>query len=102
MVNINRINSNPRYSGFTYLEEPVMFDDYFKGRDYEVVQVHDINPISEIYKDPIGFAGKFKWVKNVLTPLDYDSYTAHMPIYGYHTFKDREGKLCLDILTDKW
>ena len=99
---LSYIKSLDRYFDFTYLDKAVFFDEYFKDKNYSVVQVHDINPISDVYIEPIGFAGKFKWVKNVLTPLDYDSYTAHMPIYGYHTFKDEEGKLCLDILTDRW
>jgi len=105
MVNTDRLNyikSLNRYFDFTYLDEAVFFDEYFKDKNYSVVQVHDIRPISEYHKDPIGFVGHFKWVKNVLTPLDGDSYEAHMPIYGYHTFKDFEGTLCLDILTDKW
>ena len=102
MANINRIKNNPRYSGFTYLEEPVIFDDYFKGKDYGVVQVHDINPISEIYKDPIGFAGSFEWKSNTLTPLDYDSYTPKMRIWGFNEFTNTDGEKCIDVLTDNW
>lgn len=102
MVNINRIKNNPRYSGFTYFEEPVMFDDYFKGKDYDVVQVHDINPISDIYPDPIGFVGQFKWKSNIITPLDGDSYTDEMPIYGFEEFTSDDGRKGIDILTDKW
>ena len=105
MVNSDRlsyIKSLNRYFDFTYLDEVVFFDEYFKDKNYSVVQVHDIRPCTEKYIEPIGFVGHFKWVKNVLTPLDGDSYEAHMPIYGYHKFKDNEGKMCLDILTDEW
>ena len=105
MVNSDRISyikSLNRYFDFTYLDKAVFFDEYFKDKNYSVVQVHDIRPCTEKDIEPIGFAGQFKWVKNVLTPLDGDSYTAHMPIYGYQKFKDEEGKMCLDILTDEW
>lgn len=102
MTDIDKVKNIQRYQDFTYFEEPVMFDDYFKGKDYDVVQVHDINPISETYKDPIGFAGSFEWKSNTIKPLDYDSYTPKMPIWGFNEFKNKDGLECVDILTDRW
>ena len=101
-MDINRIKNNPRYSDFTYFDEPNMFDEYFKDKDYDVVQIHDINPISDKYPDPIGFVGKFEWKSNNITPLDGDSYTSDMLIYGYQEFTSVGNKKGIDILTDKW
>lgn len=101
-MDINRIKNNPRYSDCIYFDEPVMFDEYFRDKDYDVVQVHDINPITEKIPDPVGFVGQFSWKSNTITPLDGDSYTSKMPIYGFEEFTDDEGLDCIDILTDKW
>ena len=101
-MDINRIKNNPRYSDFTYFDEPVMFDEYFKDKNYDVVQVYDISPISDKYPEPIGFAGKFEWKANTITPLDGDSYTSQMPIYGFEEFTSDKGLIGVDILTDKW
>ena len=101
-MDISRIKNNPRYCDFTYFENPIMFDQCFKDKDYDVVQVHDIKPISDIYPDPIGFVGQFKWESNTITSLDGDSYTSEMPIYGFEEFTSEEGWKCVDILTDKW
>lgn len=98
----SRIKKNPRYSRFMYFDEPVIFNVYFKDRDYDLVQIHDINPIGKEYPDPIGFVGQFEWKSNTLTPLDGDSYTAQMPIYGFEEFTSDDGLKCIDILTDRW
>ena len=101
-MDIEKIKANPRYSDFTYLDAPVMFDEFFKDKDYDVVQIQDINPISEIYPDPIGFAGQFEWKSNEITSLDGDSYTKDMPVHGYKEYTSNDGEKCVDILTDKW
>ena len=100
-MDIDRIKNNPRYSDFTYFENPIMFNEYFKDKDYDTVQIIDIRPISDIYPDPIGFVGKFEWKSNTITSLDGDSYTEHMPIYGYHEF-EHDGQACVSVLTDEW
>ena len=100
-ADINRIKNHPRYNKFAFFESPVWFEEYFKDKDYSIVQLYDIRPISEHIPDPIGFVGKFKWKSNKLTPLDGDSYTEHMPIYGYHEF-EHDGQTFVSVLTDEW
>ena len=79
-----------------------MFSEFFKDRDYDMVQIHDIRPISESIPDPIGFVGKFKWKSNTITSLDGDSYTDKMPIWGFEEYTSKDGMKCIDILTDNW
>lgn len=101
-MDINRIKNNPRYSDCIYFDEPIMFDVYFKDKDYDVVHVHDINPINDVHPEPRGFVGQFEWKANTIDSLDGDSYTAQMPIYGFEEFTSDDGLKCIDILTDRW
>lgn len=101
-MDIKRVKKDPRYRGFYYFKEPTIFSEYFKDYDYDIVQVHDINPITEKIPDPVGFVGVFEWKSNTITPLDGDSYTSQMPIWGWHEFTSKDGLRCIDILTDKW
>ena len=96
---IEKLKKSARYSGFKFLDTPVICDEYFKGRNYEIVQLHDMTPIAD--DDIIGFAGVVKWENDKLSPLDGDSYTAKMPVWGFSEFEDN-GKLCLDILVEEW
>ena len=98
----NRVKHNPRYSNFTYLDNPLTFNEFFKDKDYDVVQIHDIRSISEFIPDPIGFVGKFKWKSNTITSLDEDSYTDKMPIWGFEEYTNKDGMKCIDVLTDNW
>lgn len=100
-MDIKRIKNNPRYEDYIFLDEPVWFEEYFNDKDYPIVQIHDINPISSRLPDPIGFVGRFRWKANEIISLDGDSYTSHMLIYGLDEF-EYEGQTCLNILTDRW
>lgn len=101
-MDIERIKAIPRYSDFVYLNEPVEFYRCCEDKDYDVVQIHDINPISNKHPEPIGFCGTFEWKSNILTPLDGDDYTSQMLVYAWHEFTSEDGLKCIDILTDKW
>jgi hypothetical protein len=59
-----------------------------------------MTPISEA-EDIIGFVGAVKWENGKLTPLDGDSYTPHMPVWGFSKFEDND-RSCLDILVKEW
>jgi len=90
-----------RYSMFTFLPDPVPFNELFADRDIPLVQVHSAE---EAGGSIVGFCGVFGWKDNVLTPLDHDSYNPKMPVIGYSHFKpegmDTE---CLDIIVgDDW
>lgn len=101
-MNIDYIKKHSRYSDFIFLDEKVIFNEYFKDKDYAVVQIHDINPICNNCEIPIGYCGSFKWESNDIISLDGDSYEFDMPIYGYKEFINQDNELCLDILTDQW
>lgn len=103
MENLDYIKSKERYEDFTFFDEPVMFNEFFKDSDYDVVQIHDINKLHiKGHEDEIvGFAGSFKWKDNTLFSLDGDSYTEKMKVYGYELF-DYEGEKGLDILVKEW
>ena len=100
-MDIKRIKNNPRYEDYIFFDEPAWFEEYFNDKDYPIVQIHDINPISSRLPDPIGFVGRFRWKANEVISLDGDSYTSHMLIYGLDEF-EYEGQTCLNILTDRW
>lgn len=88
-----------RYKNFKELDPPVPFDEYFKNRNYELVQVHMIDPETKFV---IGFVGQFSWQNNKLTPLDGDYYNSDMKVLKYDYFV-YEGKICLDVLVgDDW
>lgn len=95
-----RLKNNDRYKTFTFFDKPVDFSEFFRDKDYPVVQIHDMTPIAGS-TDIIGFAGVFKWIGNILTPLDGDSYTEHTMIRGYGEF-EKNGEKCLDILAEEW
>ncbi len=93
------INHDDRYRGFCWLHEPQKFKDFFRGNNIDVVQVHTCEPV---YNDKneiiaiVGFCGIFKWHRNILTPLDGDSYSDETLVYGFNFFGDEETRL--DIL----
>ena len=88
-----------RYEGFTVFDVPVKFNEYFAGRDFEVVQLHSI----QTYHNGeciCGFCGQISWKNNILKPLDGDSYSEKMTVYGYEEFSNEEEGIThgLDIL----
>ena len=97
---IKAIKNLERYKDFTFLGHIEDFSEVFKGKDFDIVQVHDTTLISD-GKDIVGFAGAFKWEGNKLTPLDGDSYTSHAQIFGYEEFK-KDGMKGLDVLAEEW
>ena len=92
------IKKDPRYSEFTLLDKPTPFNKLFENKDLYIVQLHSIKEIGESI---IGFVGEFNWENNKITPLDGDSYSQEMPVYGYMYFKYKNRK-CLDILIRVW
>lgn len=85
-----------RYKEFTEMITPTPFNTLFKDKDYNIVQLHSIEPLNDL-SDIIGFVGSISWIKNRLTPLDGDSYYPEMLVYGY---KETGG--ILDILVKDW
>ena len=103
MENIESVLSmakrSDRYRNFTFLDNPVLFDQLFKGKNYSIVQIHDMTPVGE--SDIVGFSGDCRWKNGTLTSLDGDSYTEKMPVWAYSEFETNETK-CLDILVEEW
>ena len=97
------LKDSERYNTFILFQKPEKFCEYFKNKDYYVVQTHS----TEVFKisgkkDIVGFCGQFGWKNNMITPLDGDSYSKTMSVYGYEEFDCDEGK-GLDILVgDEW
>jgi len=92
------LKESERYKGFTLLEKPEPFNKYFADKNYPIVQIHS----AEVFevpdgKDIIGFCGQFAWNNNKIMPLDGDSYSETMLVYGYEEFDCDEGK-GIDIL----
>ena len=98
---LKNIKVDKRYDDFTYLDHPVLFRDLFKNKAYDIVQIHDMSPISGSILSIVGFCGQFKWNNNVIESLDGDSYTSLMPVWGYHEFIHEEN-VCLDVLVSEW
>ena len=103
MIDLNIIRKQDRYKGFIYFKKPVKFDEYFKNQTFDLVQLHDIDiaPCGSF----IGFCGSFSWQNNTIKPLDGDSYTPNMNIFGFREFAydDHDEEMSgLDILTDSW
>ncbi len=99
---IDYLKTIDRYKNFTFFEDPVPFNEFFQGENYSLVQLHDIfNCGSVDQPEIIGFAGIFKWVGDILTSLDGDTYYDDMLVVGYNTFDTDEGT-GLDILVEDW
>ena len=96
----NLVNNNPRYKKFTILDTAVPFKDMYKDTDIPVVQLHSIQSCGG--NDIVGFCGVCSWKNNILFPLDGDSYSDEMLIYGYDWFEDNNNRKCLDILVNEW
>lgn len=94
-MSIENIKNHPRYKRFTFFEVPVAFNEYFKDKDYNLVQVHDISDCT----DPVGYVGDFEWKSNVLKPLDGDTYNEDMTIWGFNVFINKDIQECLDVLS---
>ena len=99
---IDYLKTIDRYKNFTFLEDPVPFNEFFQGENYSLVQLHDIHNCGSVDQPEIvGFAGAFQWVGDILTPLDGDTYYDDMLITGYNKF-DYKGDTGLDILVEEW
>ena len=94
---VENVRNIDRYKKFTYLHESIRFNKCFKNQNFDLVQVHDINPIGDV-GEVLGFVGTFKWENNKIISLDGDSYEPDMKIYGYNKFADKK----VDILVMDW
>lgn len=93
------LKNNERYRDFHIFKNPAKFNEKFAGKDADVVQLHSIQTYGD-NKDICGFCGQCSWKNGVLTPLDGDTYSENMTVYGYKWWNDeKEGiKWGLDIL----
>lgn len=102
------IKHSERYKDFILLDNPISFKDFFKDKDFDVVQIHSgemFDVPGEKEKTIVGFCGMFSWQNNILKPLDGDIYSPSMDIIGYKEFSNEEEKINtgLDILVgDEW
>ena len=97
-MDINKIVKDIGCDGFTCLPEPMWFNELAKDRDFARVELIDITPVFDTVR---GFVGVFEWKSNTIISIDGDSYTSHMPVYGFSEFT-KDGQQCISILTDKW
>lgn len=100
---IKELKKLDRYKKFVFLNKTEKFDVLFDKKDYEFVQVHDINFVNpnNIKVGIIGFSGVFEWKHGEITSLDGDSYYKDMDVYGYREVSV-DGKTVLDILVKEW
>lgn len=97
----NILVNSDRYKDFTLLDKPVKFNELFKDKDIDCVQVHSTQIISYSGgKDIVGFCGQFSWKDNKIKSLDGDNYSPHMTVFGYTWFENKEEgiKIGVDIL----
>ena len=93
------IRKDPRYDGFVLLNEPIPFNQKFKGQNYKRVQIYDTTIIKEDMI--VGFFGAFEWKDGMIIPLDYDTYNEEMDVLGYSWTRERPDSL--DILVgENW
>jgi len=97
-MDLNKVLLLDRYKNFTILDEPVVFCEWQKDNNIDLVQLHSLQDCGG---DIIGFCGIFEWKNNELKPLDGDSYSKYTEVYGYSWFF-RDDKKCLDILVKAW
>ena len=89
------IQRDNRYKNFTLCDPVRNFCDMPEfDKDIKCVQLHSTQLCG---RDIVGFCGSFAYKGRKVIPLDGDSYTREMPVYGYSWFT-KNGKICLDIL----
>lgn len=96
------LKASDRYKKFTLPDKPACFKDMFKGRDFDVVQLHSTQIIDiDGKKDIVGFCGAFEWHNNKITSLDGDAYNDSFNVLGFEEFDYEENGMQLkgiDIL----
>ena len=82
------LSKSDRYSEFIILDEEKPFNEFFKDKDFDYVQLHS----SQIFDEHhiFGFAGVFNWKNNNLKSLDGDYYSDDMSLIGYNYFDNPE------------
>lgn len=87
----NILVNSDKYKDFTLLDKHVKFNEFFKDKDIDCVQVHSTQIISYPGgKDIVGFCGQFSWKNNEIKSLDGDNYSPHMTVFGYEWFENEE------------
>lgn len=104
---INLLKRTDRYKNMIILDTPVVFKEYFKDKNYDLVQLFDTTPIENAGKviDIVGFCGVCSWLYSKLRPLDQDIYNHKMTVYGYKEWsnEDKGIRQAIDILVgDDW
>lgn len=94
MFDKDYVLSLDRYKDCTILDTPVKFCELFKNEDIPYVQEHDVTCYDW---GIVGFSGVWSWINGECKPLDGDSYSADILVYGYRWF-EKEGSRYLDIL----
>lgn len=91
------LKASDRYKKFTLPDKPACFKDMFKGRDFDVVQLHStqIIDIGDGKKDIVGFCGAFEWHNNKITSLDGDAYNDSFNVLGFEEFNYEENNIQL-------
>lgn len=98
------IKNLKKYKNFNILDVPVKFNEMFKGRNFDVVQLHMVQN-EQGKKDIVGFCGEFLWNNGKVIPLDGDSYCDDFYVLGYHEFTNNKYEISsgLDVLVgDDW
>ena len=83
------LKNDSRYNNFIVLDKPVKFKEKFANKNAEVVQLHSIY-IGGKGEGICGLCGQCSWKDNILSPLDGDTYTEDMTIYGYEWWSNKE------------
>lgn len=88
------IKNDEEYNGFTIFDKPAKFKDIYINKDIPRVQLYSINVYTVAGEEHVmGFCGVFEWKDNKIIPIDGDSYSDNLSVYGYEADKD-----CLCIL----
>lgn len=95
------IKSSVRYKHFTILDNPTSLNELCEGKEKVYVALHDIRPIPDT-DYIIGFCGVIEYRNGEIYPLDGDSYSKDMKIWGYEWFDCDEYDNAVDILVESW
>ena len=98
------LSNSERYKSFTMLSEPKPFNELFKDKNFDCVQLHS----TQIYecgdkKNIVGFCGTFSWKDNFLESLDMDAYSESVEVIGYEYFNNENAgiKKGVEILVEE-
>lgn len=97
------VKSDVCYKNFILLDKPVMFCEMFANQNIPFVQLYSTQVYETENKQYIvGFCGCFEWNNDEVIPLDGDSYSKNIMVYGYEWFIIENEKYLSILVGEDW